>query len=439
MLATAVFTAASAAAQFAPSDLSGLALWLDGADLDGDGTAEGLLEAGLVGSADVATWADKSGNSNDCTQGNGSLRPTYTPNVRNGHAVVRFDGSGQQLVISTPLSGNTHTIYAVLINNDGTWGSVPVGSSDTTSGYLFHGTTQAWFETDSAANDTENLTDGVWNIIAGIHTGTQIGAFVNSVGATTVNDTGAFTPDRIGMVMGYSQGDMDGDIAEIVSYSRALNANERTQVEAYLAAKWAVDRATFNDGPWATNTSQTKTYTEDDASVALDDIVTSDPDSGDQITATLTLADPSAGSITATSGNGETYNAGTGVWTITNSPATVNAALAAAAFIPAADYDVNTTIAVNIADGGEDGAQARTGTINLNVTAVNDQPSATNLTQTKSYTEDAPSVALDDIVVTDPDTGEQITATLTLANTATGALSASSGNGESYNAGSGVW
>src|SRR3954471_23463430 len=37
---------------------------------------------------------------------------------------------------------------------------------------------------------------------------------------------------------------------------------------------------------------------------------------------------------------------------------------------------------------------------------INTAPIATNLTQTKGYVEDAPSVALNDIVVTDPDSGD---------------------------------
>ncbi len=58
----------------------------------------------------------------------------------------------------------------------------------------------------------------------------------------------------------------------------------------------------------------------------------------------------------------------------------------------------------------------------IDVTAVNDQLSATNTSQTKSYTEGAATVALDDIVVSDVDTGEIVTARLTLANTSAGVL-----------------
>ena len=56
--------------------------------------------------------------------------------------------------------------------------------------------------------------------------------------------------------------------------------------------------------------------------MALDDIVVSDIDvnPAQTITATLTLANTAAGSLTAASGNGESYTAGTGVWTVTGTP-----------------------------------------------------------------------------------------------------------------------
>src|SRR5258707_4218138 len=86
----------------------------------------------------------------------------------------------------------------------------------------------------------------------------------------------------------------------------------------------------------------------------------------------------------------------TGVWTITGTVAQVNAALAAVAFVPASNNDVNTTITTHIVDAANTGPTD--GVINLNVTAVNDAPTATNLSQTLGYTEGAASVAINDIV-----------------------------------------
>ncbi|WP_413044195.1 DUF4347 domain-containing protein [Pseudomonas sp. YJ42] len=197
-----------------------------------------------------------------------------------------------------------------------------------------------------------------------------------------------------------------------------------------------------NAAPTASNLTQTVTYTEDPGgSVAIGDIVVSDADGGDTITATLTLNNTSAGSLTTgTFGSAiSSYNAGTGVWTVTGSVADVNAALAAVAFTPAANWDQDVAIATRIRDAANTGPAD--GTITLDVTPVNDAPTATNLTQSKAATEGGSVVALDDIVVTDVDTGDTITATLTLSDPAAGVLTTGVFGSaiSSYNAGAGVW
>ncbi|MCM5680003.1 DUF4347 domain-containing protein [Schlegelella sp. S2-27] len=196
-----------------------------------------------------------------------------------------------------------------------------------------------------------------------------------------------------------------------------------------------------NDAPTATNLTQSKAATEAGGAVALDDIVITDVDTGDTLTATLTLSDPAAGTLsTGTFGSAtSTYNAGTGVWTVTGSVADVNAALAAVALTPSAHNDQNFTITTRVRDAANAGPAD--GTITVTVTGTNDAPTATDLTQSKAATEAGGAVALDDIVVTDVDTGDTITATLTLSDTSAGTLSTGTfGSATStYNTGTGVW
>jgi hypothetical protein len=196
-----------------------------------------------------------------------------------------------------------------------------------------------------------------------------------------------------------------------------------------------------NDAPTATNLTQTKNFTEDGGAVALDDIVVSDIDTGETITATLTLSDAAAGSLsTGTFGAAtSSYDAGTGKWTVSGSVADVNAALAAASFTPAANWNQNVTIGTHIRDAANTGPAD--GTITLTGTAVADAPTATNLTQSKSFTEEGGPAALEDIVITDTDAAETVTATLTLSNTAAGALSTGTFGAatSTYNTSTGVW
>ena len=191
-----------------------------------------------------------------------------------------------------------------------------------------------------------------------------------------------------------------------------------------------------NDAPTATNLSAAESYTED-TPLNLTDIVVSDVDSAN-VTATLTLSNVAAGSLTtATSGAvTSTYIAGTGVWTASGAIADVNALLAGVTFTPAANFNGNFTIATSVSDGV---APAITGTKAFTGIAVNDAPTATNLSASESYTEDTP-LNLTDIVVSDVDSAN-VTATLTLSNVAAGSLTTATSGAvtSTYIAGTGVW
>jgi len=196
-----------------------------------------------------------------------------------------------------------------------------------------------------------------------------------------------------------------------------------------------------NDAPTVTNLNQTHNFTEGVSSVALDNVVITEVDTVETITATFTLADPSTGSLsTGTFGEStSTYDSNTGIWTVAGTVAEVNSALAAVVYIPNADNDVSTTITTYIEDAA--GTGPADGKINLNVTAVNDVPTATNLTQTQEYTEGDTNVSFDDILVTDVDSGETVTAILTLADTATGILTTGTfgSSTSTYDPSTGVW
>jgi 6-phosphogluconolactonase (cycloisomerase 2 family) len=231
-----------------------------------------------------------------------------------------------------------------------------------------------------------------------------------------------------------------------VSFTPATNNDADTTITTRIRDQNAVgpadgvitlDVTPVNDPPTASNLTNTKAYTEGAASVDLDNIVVSEVDTSpaQSITATLTLSNTAAGVLT-TAGGGS-YNAGTGIWTITDTVANVNIALASVSFTPATDNDVDTTITTHIED--QNAVGPANGSITLDVTPVNDAPTATNLTQIKTYTEDAASVALDDIVVSEVDTSpaQTITATLTLSNNAAGVLTTS--GAATYTSGTGVW
>ena len=194
--------------------------------------------------------------------------------------------------------------------------------------------------------------------------------------------------------------------------------------------------AAVQDAATATNLSAAESFTEDDAAFSLTDIVITDPDSGDTLTATLTLSDTSAGTLsTATSGAVTSTFAG-GVWSASGDVADVNTLLAGVTFTPAGDWDQDFTIATSVDDGI---AAAVTGTKNVTVTAVNDAPTATNLNAAESFTEDGAAFSLTDIVISDADSGETVTATLTLSDGSAGTLSTATSGAVTSTFAGGVW
>ncbi|MCD1638529.1 DUF4347 domain-containing protein [Pseudomonas stutzeri] len=373
-----------------------------GATLNLDSTSNGNLttNAGAGGSGGSGQGNGSAGSGHTNIYNLGTLDTNYSPNAvptatnltqsksatEGGSAVVLDD-----IVVTDADGGDTITATLTLSN--------PAAGSLSTG-------------TFGSATSTYNAGTGVWTVTGSV---ADVNAALAAVALTpSANNDQNFTiTTRIRDAA--NTGPADGTITVTVT--------------------------SVNDAPTATNLTQSKAATEGGGSVALDDIVVADVDTGDTITATLTLSNPAAGSLSiGTFGSAtSTYNAGTGVWTVTGSVADVNAALAAVALTPSANNDQNFTITTRIRDAADTGPAD--GTITVTVTGTNDAPTATNLTQSKAATEGGGSVALDDIVVTDVDTGDTITATLTLSNTAAGSLSTGTfGSATStYNAGTGVW
>ncbi len=150
-----------------------------------------------------------------------------------------------------------------------------------------------------------------------------------------------------------------------------------------------------NTPPTATNLTQGVTVTEGGSTVALSDIVITDPDASDTLTATLTLSSPAAGALsTGTFGSAtSSYNPGTGVWSVTGSRTDVNAALAAVALTPSADNDQNFTITTRIRDAANSGPAD--GIISVSVTAVNDAPVVSTSGGNSSFIENAGGSVID--------------------------------------------
>jgi hypothetical protein len=223
---------------FAPTQISGCQLWLDGADPAGTGV---VPSAGTLSS-----WADKSGLGNNTTAPTGR-HPTLTLNSLNSLSVMTFSG-GQNLTGNISLGGTTFTQFALYSNSAVTVGQAYMDSSDGPVGKLCaqngggnqfqpgfaYGST---FQTGggyrlvstNCTNPGSSSTVSVW--FNG--TNQNISGW-NFYGSPTTAITSVTIGARKDLVY------FSGRIAEIIVYNVALTSTQQQQIEGYLAQKWGI-------------------------------------------------------------------------------------------------------------------------------------------------------------------------------------------------------
>jgi hypothetical protein len=223
------------------------------------------------------------------------------------------------------------------------------------------------------------------------------------------------------------QGNLNYNGPDTLSITTVDNGNTGSGGTKIAGNILSINVDAVNDAPTATNLTQSLILDEDAAATPLFTAapVVADVDSA-TVTTTLTL-DAAAGVL---------LGAGAGVlaggiltYTITGSPAAMNAALAAVTFDSAQDFNGAASVGVTVDDGlsGPQGSNP-TGTVSITVNAVNDAPTATNLTQSLILNEDAAATTLFTTapVVADVDS-PTVTAKLTLDAAAGELLGAGTG------------
>jgi hypothetical protein len=229
---TSVYYSDAGGGDFAPSGLSGLQLWLDGAD-EATKTLNG---------ANVSAWADKSGNGRNATQATPANQPT---NVSGGAPSAGVSGvaATNKFMTLTSLSLGTAATIAVVCTAQVTaagyvW-SNGVGSNGLLSNHVATGDLE-WYNTpdrqkyadDPVTNNRYRTVTTQANGVSlvGRSNGAQVFSVVPAVALSSIATIGAATT---GPASPYR-----GVIHEIIIYNRVLSAGEITQLETYLA-RWA--------------------------------------------------------------------------------------------------------------------------------------------------------------------------------------------------------
>ncbi|MBF0445693.1 MAG: DUF4347 domain-containing protein, partial [Magnetococcales bacterium] len=432
----AVFTNVSGATLDYTEDDGAVAINQDGdftvTDSDSWNFDDGSLTIAITGNHDTSedilaivnqgTGAGEIGVDGSDVTYEGDIIGTYTGGTGANDLVITFDWQATATAVTAllqnisyensdlenPTAGDRTITWTL---DDGDTGSVTTTTADTTITITQLNDTP----TDIALSATaiDELTDSSGGSIIGALTATDV-----DTGDTTTYsivggaDQAKFSIDGSDNLV-ITDGTLDFETQDSYDVTvRITDSGSATYDEAFT-----ITVNDINDAPTATNISAAETFTEDDAAFSLTDIVVTDVDNAETVTVTLTLSDTTAGTLSTATSNAVTSTFVGGVWTADGLVADVNTLLADVTFTPTADYDQDFTIATSITDGV---AAAVTGTKNVTVTTVNDAPTATNLSSAESFTEDDGAFSLTDIVVSEVDTDETVTVTLTLSDATAG-------------------
>ena len=240
-VAAVLLAGPGARAAFVPTDIANCILWLDGADLDGDGASEGTGEAGQTSGA-IQKWDDKSVQDNDGNQGVAAGKPAYVQDMLNVKPVVRFDANSDYMDVENEGNFDVGTTFSIVFVAQGTGVAFSKDVGYTAGGCsMFNDVNQ--FRADAnnyfPSWDLENTSFKVRTIVAG---SSVVQWYINGVpGASyalphNVNNGVVFK-------LGRRNNDatpqwFNGEIAELIIYDKVLTTTERQNAEAYLTDKW---------------------------------------------------------------------------------------------------------------------------------------------------------------------------------------------------------
>jgi hypothetical protein len=263
--------------------------------------------------------------------------------------------------------------------------------------------------------------------VGGTAVGTiQAGATGGSGEGLTITLSAGATPATVASLIGaVGYDNAAGDTPTAGDRTVRVTIDDGTTAGAGAPADVTVQVTAVNDDPTATGVPTTITASEDVASnVDLTGLSLADVDAGgSEIVLTLGV---DAGTLTATSGGGVTVGgAGTGSLTLTGSVANLNAFLGSASAVqytsaPDANGTGAATLTLTANDQGNSGTGGGTdialGTASIDITPVNDAPTAATAPADQTATPgDAFSYTLPAGSFTDPDAGDTLTLSASLA------------------------
>ncbi|WP_404422171.1 DUF4347 domain-containing protein [Thalassospira australica] len=431
----------------------------DGSTLSGiaviANTANALTEGVWQYSSDGTNWADI-GTVNDAA---GALALSASTSLR---FVPAENFAGTPTALTIRALDSTHSVYSTTTGGTETRQtvntSVPGGSSAISADSDTIGVSVTAVNDDPTASGVPaSITvteDTASNVDLSAITISDVDSASSSITVTIAADSGTLTASSGGGVTigGSATGTLTltGTVANIdtflntasnIQYTGTSNTSGNSAATLTITANdggntgtggggnvtlgtVAVNITAVNDDPTATGVPASITVTEDTAgNVDLSAITLSDVDAGSS-SITVTIA-ASAGTLVASSGGGVTVGgSSSGTLTLTGTVANINTYLNTASNIQytgASNASGNSaaTLTITANDGGNTGTggggNITLGTVAVNITGVNDNPTGASMPASVSVTEDTLSnVNLSTVTFADVD-GDTLTVTLTVS------------------------
>ena len=231
---------------FVPSSIPGLAFWIDathGVDVDGNGA--------------VTTWHDQSTNHYDAKPAaQGTLPPTLVANALGGKPVVHFSSADPDLLATSFVGPGTAQISVFLVARgyaesalrfQSNVQTLPffifpldlAGDAASPSFWLYANPGSGPFELFTGFDGGASVLETTW-IGNGTAASFRDGTLIEQRAASPALPAGQTL--YIGGVLPFVSRAYftDGDVAEAIVYTSALDEGARRAVEGYLLDKWAI-------------------------------------------------------------------------------------------------------------------------------------------------------------------------------------------------------
>ncbi|MCB0367703.1 MAG: fibronectin type III domain-containing protein, partial [Bdellovibrionales bacterium] len=247
-----------------------LKLWLDAKDANTLYQANDCTSIVSSDGESVGCWKDKSLHGNNATQ-SGANKPTWKQSVAElaGAPGVDFDGGTNYLNFAQSLVDSTeYTIFAVVHRDTTAVNNYFLGTQSAVANQGLH----MGFETNTSfrlgqyGNDLNVTTPGqidssvalVWGKLDS--TGKTV--FYNGSTNTDATATQISSPGQGVIGRGFDANGFDGQVAELIVFTRALSAGEIDLMEEYLRDKWLRPTLLSNVRLWLDSSDTTKLYTD---------------------------------------------------------------------------------------------------------------------------------------------------------------------------------